>query len=52
MNDLIVDINGVETLLRKKNIKKNSGPDGIPSQILRDLSDELAPVVTKLFNQS
>ena len=50
IDDLIVDVNGVERLLRNINIKKASGPDGIPSQVLRDLSDKQAPVVTKLIN--
>ena len=52
ISDLIIDVNGVEKLLRNIDVKKASGPDGIPSQVLRDLSNELAPVVTKLFAQS
>ena len=49
ISDLVIDVNGVEKLLRNIDVKKASGPDGIPSQVLRDLSNELTPVVTKLI---
>ncbi len=33
-------------------MNKASGPDGIPCRILKELSVELAPVITKLFQKS
>jgi hypothetical protein len=52
ISDIDINIKGVEKLLHNINVKKASGPDGIPSQILRDLSEELSPVITKIFSKS
>jgi hypothetical protein len=52
IDELNFDVHGIDKLLKNINIKKASGPDGIPSQVLRDFSEELAPVITSLFTQS
>ena len=49
---LVISVNGVQKLLDKLNIKKASGPDNICCRILRELSAELAPVLTSIYNQS
>ena len=43
---------GVEKLLGKLNPRKASGPDNIPNLILKELSAELAPIISAIFNQS
>ena len=43
---------GVQKLLCKLNVKKASGPDNISCKILRELSVEIAPVLTSIFQQS
>ena len=49
---LIISSKGVEKLLSKLNLKKASGPDNISCRILRELSAELAPVLSGIFTQS
>ena len=49
---LHLDVEGVDNLLKNINVKKASGPAGVSSQILRDLSEELSPVIVKIFSQS
>ena len=43
---------GVRKLLSQLKPHKASGPDNIPNRVLRELSAELAPCLTTLFNQS
>ena len=50
--DLTINIEGVEKLLSGLNPSKASGPDEIPCRLLKELSHELAPVLTAIFNQS
>ena len=52
ISDINIDVEGVDNLLKNINVKKASGPDGVSSQILRDLSEELSPVIVKIFSQS
>ena len=52
ISDINIDVEGVDNLLKNINVKKASGPDGVSSQILRDLSEELSPVIVKIFAQS
>ena len=49
---LVISIMGVQKLLCKLNVKKASGPDNISCKILRELSVEIAPVLTYIFQQS
>ena len=52
IDDLFVSAQGVQKLLSQINVNKASGPDGIPNAILKSLSNELAPVLASIFNQT
>ena len=47
MPDIEISREGVLKLLKKINPGKVSGPDMIPVRILKDLAEELAPILTK-----
>ena len=49
---LVTSTMGVQKLLCKLNVKKASGPDYISCKILRELSVEIAPVLTYIVQQS
>ena len=50
--DIIIQPEGVAKLLHHIKPHKASGPDGLPCRILKELADEIAPVLTIIFNQS
>ena len=52
INNLLIDINGVEKLLSRLNVNKASGPDSIPNRILKNCSKELAPAIAHIFQIS
>ena len=52
MDPFTVSTEGVQKLLDGLNIHKASGPDGIPSRLLKELSKELAPVLALFFQAS
>lgn len=52
ISDLVITQRGVEKLLSQLNPSKAAGPDQIPCRILRELSQELAPILSALFQQS
>ena len=43
---------GVRKLLRKLNPHKASCPDLIPARILKDMADEISPLLTLIFQRS
>ena len=43
---------GVQKLLESLTVNKASGPHGVPTYLLRELSHELAPILASLFQQS
>ena len=47
----IIEINpkGVEKLLPRLDPTKASGPDNVSSRILKELAEELAPVLVKIY---
>jgi len=45
-------LDGVESLLGSIDVKKATGPNGIPGHILKLCATEIAPVLTVIFNQS
>ena len=49
---LVISTMGVQKLICKLNVKKASRPDNISCKILRELSVEIAPVLTYIFQQS
>jgi retron-type reverse transcriptase len=40
----------VHGILKSMNVRKASGPDGIPPRVLRECASELAPVLVQLFS--
>src|SRR5678815_1711052 len=40
----------VHGILRSMNVRKASGPDGIPPRVLRECASELAPVLVQLYS--
>ena len=49
MPDVVVDQDGVLKLLKDINVKKAIGPDSIPNKALKLAAEELAPVITSIF---
>jgi hypothetical protein len=52
MPDIVVTEPGVHKLLCGLDTSKSCGPDDLPPRVLRELSAEIAPVLTYIFNQS
>jgi hypothetical protein len=52
IDDLVIREEGVGKLLRNLNASKASGPDGIPSKVLKNCADVLAAPLTTIFNCS
>ena len=49
---LSISWNGVTKLLQNINASKSSGPDHIPGKLLKELSNEIAPVLHVIFVRS
>lgn len=52
MPKIRVTTSGISKLLKNLKIQKSSGPDQIPNRLLKELTDEISPFITKLFNKS
>ena len=52
MDDIKVTVKGVTKLLKGLNPSKASGPDKIHPKILKELAEELGPVLAHIFQQS
>ena len=52
MGSISVSTNGVKCLLDKLNPKKAIGPDMVPTIILKDYSQDIAPILQAIFQQS
>lgn len=52
ISELTIQENGVLKLLKNLNASKASGPDGIPSQVLKHCAETLASPLTTIFNCS
>ena len=52
MPKIDVSIEGVKKLLLRLNPKKAVGPDMVPTRILRDYADDIAPILQSIFQQS
>ena len=50
--ELLVGVRGTHILLTQLQTNKASGPDGLPNRVLRELADQLAPVLAAIFQQS
>lgn len=42
----------VRRALKRVNVRKAAGPDGIPGRVLRSCADQLAGLFTSIFNES
>ena len=52
MPEIFITERGVFKLLQALNISKAAGPDGLRPRVLKELSSELAPILTLLFQAS
>jgi hypothetical protein len=52
MQNIEVTTQGVQNLLSKIDVSKSTGPDELSPQILKEISNEIAPILTFIFNQS
>ena len=52
MPDITITICGVSKQLSKLNPGKAAGPDNLTSRILKELHNEIAPILTDIFNTS
>jgi len=52
IEDLTISRDGVKKRLRNLNITKAYGPDSIPYRFLKELSFEIAPILSAIFQQS
>ena len=52
MPDIVVDENGIRKLLENLDPSKAPGPDSISPRILKELSQEIAPILVTVFNSS
>ncbi len=43
---------GVEKILKRINVSKATGPDGVPGRLLKEVAGEIAPVLASLFQQA
>ena len=52
MDGIHVSEDGVRKLLQKSNPRKVTGPDMIPARMLKECSEDLAPILAIVFNKS
>ena len=52
MNEIYITVNCTQKLLQNLNPSKATGPDEIPSRILKQYAQEFAPHLTHIFNIS
>ena len=51
MPEINITVEGVSKLLRNLNPRKASGPDQVPARLLKELADEIAPLLTIIFEK-
>ena len=52
MPEISIHENGIFKLLNGLNIHKATDPDGIPTQVLKELAHELTPLMSLFFQAS
>ena len=52
ISPISVSVDGVANLLQNLNPHKATGPDGIPAYLLKECSNEIAPILTLIFQCS
>ena len=50
--DIELSTSGVQKLLDNQKTHKASGPDSIPPMVLKELSNEIAPLLEMIYNWS
>ena len=52
ISPISISVDGVANLLQNLNPHKATGPDGIPAYLLKECSNEIAPILTLIFQCS
>ena len=52
IGEIYFDVKGVDKLLSNIDVNKATGPDQVPCRILKELSAQIAPMLTAIFTQS
>ena len=52
LNELEIPVEMVVTSIKKLDISKATGSDGIPVRLLKETADQISPSLTMLFNKS
>ena len=52
MGEITLGPNGVPKLLNNLKIHKASGPDGLSTEVLKECSSEIAPILALIYNES
>ena len=52
MTQVMANVTEVTSLLKQVDPYKATGPDGIPSRLLKEVANELSPCLTLVFNTS
>ena len=52
MTDIVFHTTGIHKLLQNLNANKASGPDQIPTRVLRETATETAPILQQIFQKS
>jgi hypothetical protein len=52
LGSIRIDVNQVQTELQKLDVTKAPGPDGIPTYLLKTCANEIAPLLTEIYNNS
>ena len=52
LTDVAVTVESVEEILQSLKTNKAAGPDGVENRLMKECSEEMAPVLTELFRKS
>ena len=52
MSDIEITSLGILNLLKNLNVHKASGPDGISPKVLKELAEDIAPMLSLIFKKS
>ena len=52
MPHLDIGINGIIKQLKNLNQNKATGPDELPARVLKETAEQIAPIITHIFQQS
>ena len=52
MPPLDIGTNGIIKQLKNLNKNKATGPDELPARVLKETAEQIAPIITHIFQQS